>query len=640
MRRLKQFLVVMTMLGALGYSLSSTKVEAKVFGGPPLGFTGAPGEGTCVGCHYTYGQPNPPNTGGSVQISGVPANYTPGQSYTVTVTVTHPTARRWGFEITPIIGEGGSAGTGTLTLIDTVRTIKREANPAGSPRTYISHYTEDINSPLAEDGTYPGKVGSNSWSFTWTAPTVSSGEITFYAVGNAANNQVSPEDDYIYATSLVTRAPNSAPVFATLANRIVGFGDRISFTVSATDPDGSALTYSASALNNSTFDPATHRFTFIPTAEQAGERQVTFTASDGSLQTTKTVTLMVQAEGSPSLTALDKPGTLPDYLDYARVSGLDLTAIGDFGAGAKLVFNGLELTTQAAISGAPGMVAQIPSAELLDPGAYVVRVRLANGTLTNARTLALVTAITPQAAAMVNSASYGASVAPGQLASLFGSDLIVGAEAGIAQTLPLPRSLRATSVYVDGVAAPLFYAGSGQINLQLPYATASGTASVVVLRDDGIAAQGTAQIANLAPAIFTLNSSGEGQAAALNGDFSPNGDATLGAQFKRVRKGEFIIIYASGTGRGLVNATTGQPIEVKDGVVASADPLIITSPITPTVTIGGQAAMTAFSGLAPGFVGLWQLNIQVPATAPSGAAVELLITYGGQSSNRVKIAIE
>src|SRR5262245_48574578 len=77
-------------------------VHAKITPGPPLGFTGAPGEGTCVGCHYTFNQPNPPNSGGKIEITGLPANYTLGQSYTVTVMVSHPTARAWGFELTAL----------------------------------------------------------------------------------------------------------------------------------------------------------------------------------------------------------------------------------------------------------------------------------------------------------------------------------------------------------------------------------------------------------------------------------------------------------------------------------------------------------------------------------------------------------
>ncbi|MBX3278307.1 MAG: hypothetical protein KF868_09920 [Acidobacteria bacterium] len=639
MKLLKHFVIVCAALGAIAYFVMNERVEAKVFGGPPLGFTGAPGEGTCVGCHYTFGVPNPPGSGGSVQISGIPSNYTPGASYTVSVTVAHPTARRWGFALTAITPEGSSTAAGSFTLIDVIRTIKRDSDASGFPRTYITHYTERENSPLSEDGTFPEKPDFNTWSFTWIAPAASSGDVAFYAVGNAANNQVSPEDDYIYTTSFTARAPNTAPVFAALSPRILAPGDRIAFTVSATDAENQPLSYSASALDNSSFDPSTRRFVFEPSSEQTGPQEVTFTVSDGSLDAEITVMLDVVAEGPALLAALDKAGEGSDYLDHASVSGLQLTAIGEFGSGAKVLFNGFELTSQTALLNNPGITAQIPAAELVLPGAYAVRVLLPDGSLTNARTFVLASSINAQSAATVDAAGFRPELAPGQIAAMFGTLLIAGSDNAIADATPLPKSLGNSVVYIDGVAAPLFFASTGQINYQIPYGASSGTAQAVIHRDDGIASQGTIQIADAAPGIFTLNSSGQGQAAALNLDFSPNGDPALGSQFKPVQRDGFIILYAAGTGTDLIDAATMEPFLPVDGVAAPFDRLIATSEI-PVVTIGGRTATVTFSGLANGFVGLWQINVRVPADAPTGAAVELAFTYRDRPANTVTIAVE
>ena len=60
----------------------------------------------------------------------------------------------------------------------------------------------------------------------------------------------------------------------------------------------------------------------------------------------------------------------------------------------------------------------------------------------------------------------------------------------------------------------------------------------------------------------------------------------------------------------------------------------------PTVTIGGVQARVLFSGMAPGYVGLWQINAEVPANVTPGPAVSLTITAGGVSSNTVTIAVE
>ena len=60
----------------------------------------------------------------------------------------------------------------------------------------------------------------------------------------------------------------------------------------------------------------------------------------------------------------------------------------------------------------------------------------------------------------------------------------------------------------------------------------------------------------------------------------------------------------------------------------------------PTVTIGGMAADVVFSGLAPGFVGLYQVNVQVPAEASTGDEVEVVLTIGGVTSNTVTVAVQ
>lgn len=605
------------------------QAHAKISPGPPLGFTGAPGEGTCVGCHYTFSQPNPPNTGGKVEITGLPTSYTPGQNYTVTVTLTHPTARAWGFELTLLDQNGASANSGALTVTDSATVLKRDSNASGQPRTYLSHN--------GEAGIARGRTGANSWSFRWTAPAGNVGDITFYAAGNAANNQVSPEGDYIYTTSVAVRAPanaNRPPAFANLVDRVLGVGDKIAFTVVANDPDNTPVTITASTLANATFDAASKRFTFTPAANQLGAQQVTFTASDGQAQTQQIINLQVLNEGAPALSGLAKPSGPAKYLDSAAATMIELTAEGSFGAGAVVLFNGLPLTTQAT---AGGLAATIPGSELSNAGAYVVRVRLGN-TLTNARVLALAATINPQTATTVAAASYAAPVAPGEISALFGTELVAGNGTAAASTLPLPISLQGATVYVSGVAAPLFFVAGAQINYQLPHSTAAGAATVVVLRDDGVAAHGTVNVNAAAPALFAADASGRGQAAAQNSDYSRNGDPAITPQAKRARKGDFIILYASGAGAQFINAANNQPLTIKDGEAAPGNPLASTA-LLPAITIGGKSATVYFSGLAPGFVGLWQLNVQVPADAPSGAAVEVVMSYGG-TANRVTLAVE
>jgi len=634
-QRIKKLVALGLVLAAFGFFAFSRQttpsVHAKISPGPPLGFTGAPDEGVCTGCHYTFGQPNPPNSGGKVEITGLPAVYTPGQTYTVTVTVSHPTARAWGFEMTAIDANGTSSTVGSMTVVNATTTLKRDSTASGQVRTYFSHNDEA--------GIAKGKMGSNSWAITWTAPAATVGDITFYAAGNAANNQVTPEDDYIYTTSVVVKSPtnpNRAPVFAALPDRFLGVGDKISFTVLATDPDNQPVTITASALANASFDSTTKRFTFTPAANQLGAQQVTFTASDGQLQTRQTVTLQILNETSAALTGWSKPSGPSPYLDSRNATMIELTAHGVFGAGATLLFNGLPLTTQTVSN---GLFAAIPASELGNAGAFVVRVKHGANTLTNARLLALASTVNPQTATTVDAASYATTVAPGQIVALFGADLVPGTGVAAANSLPLPRSLQGVTAYVNGVAAPLFFVSDDQINYQTPYSTASGAASIVILRDDGIAAHGSVNVAPAAAALFSTDASGRGQAAAQNSDFTRNGDPATTPQAKRARKGDFVILYGSGVGAQLVNANNNQPIAIKDGEAAPGNPLAATATL-PAVTIGGKNATIYFSGLAPGFVSLWQLNAQVSNDAPSGAAVEVVVNFGGRTANRLTIAVE
>jgi uncharacterized protein (TIGR03437 family) len=84
-----------------------------------------------------------------------------------------------------------------------------------------------------------------------------------------------------------------------------------------------------------------------------------------------------------------------------------------------------------------------------------------------------------------------------------------------------------------------------------------------------------------------------------------------------------------------LGAVSNQPA---DGAAAPSGPLAETS-VTPTVTIGGVTGNAIFSGLAPGYVGLYQVNALVPASVASGSAVPVSISIGGTASNTVTIAV-
>ncbi len=225
---------------------------------------------------------------------------------------------------------------------------------------------------------------------------------------------------------------------------------------------------------------------------------------------------------------------------------------------------------------------------------------------------------------VVNGASFAPApdntVAPGSIISIFGANLTTG-ETRLASTLPLPGTLGGATVTVNGRAAPLYYVSPGQINAQFPVEVSGTTsASVVVSTAAGASPPEPAPTAPVAVGVFSLDSTGRGAAAVLHLD-----GRVVNTQ-QPARRGEAVQIFATGLGATLPPLASGTP--------AGNSPLVATVE-TPVVLVGGIRAAVLFSGLAPGFVGLNQVNIAVPANAPAGSAVELLV---GQS-NRTTIAI-
>ena len=233
---------------------------------------------------------------------------------------------------------------------------------------------------------------------------------------------------------------------------------------------------------------------------------------------------------------------------------------------------------------------------------------------------------------LVSAASFTGGSAAGSIVSLFGSGLATGT-ANSNGVLPLPPTLLTTSVQVNGIAAPLFYVSSTQINFQVPWEVAgqsqvSVTASLGTQKSTPV----SLALAPLAPGIFATNGGGTGQGAVLIAGTAflaaPTGFA---AGSRPASGGEFLSIYCTGLG-----ALTSQPTS---GTPSTATPSpTTTTPVT--VMIGGVSVQPQYSGPAPGFVGLYQVNIQVPSQVSAGSQIPLTLIMNGVSSNSVTVAIQ
>ncbi len=206
---------------------------------------------------------------------------------------------------------------------------------------------------------------------------------------------------------------------------------------------------------------------------------------------------------------------------------------------------------------------------------------------------------------IVNGANYlpiTNPVAPGEFVTLFGSGL--GPSSVATAALPYPATLKNVGVSLDGTTAPVQLAGSGQINCIVPYELSDPFAVFQVIHQ-GVSSNTVSLFSDTsAPGVFTLDQSGIGSAAALHPDGSivnANNPATVG---------EEIAVYATGLGA----VTPASP----DGVGATTTTLSYTDD-TFGVNVDNVQATVAFSGLAPGFAGLYQVNFVVPEIPDSGA---------------------
>jgi uncharacterized protein (TIGR03437 family) len=206
----------------------------------------------------------------------------------------------------------------------------------------------------------------------------------------------------------------------------------------------------------------------------------------------------------------------------------------------------------------------------------------------------------------------GAPLAPGTIVQIFGSGL--AATTG-STNVPLPTVLNGTSVVIGGQLAPLYYVSSNQINAQLPVDLVPGQEyQVLVVANNAYTTPESIRIAPATPGIARF---ANGVVIAQHSDF------TLVTQDSPAKPGEYLVAYLAGMG------LTDTPVGT--GAQAPSSPLAAVN-ISAAVAIDGTTAPILFAGLTPGFVGLYQINFQVPADTKTGNR-KLEITQAGQAAN-------
>jgi len=240
--------------------------------------------------------------------------------------------------------------------------------------------------------------------------------------------------------------------------------------------------------------------------------------------------------------------------------------------------------------------------------------------------------------ASVNAGSYLEGGASSAIIASFGTDLAAGVE--VANKLPLPTELGGVSVLVDGLPAGLFFVSPTQINYQAPDDLLPGAAMVTVMRNGQVAAQGSLELGQVSPSIFTADSSGRGVPAGLllrvraNGQqsYEPlanyEGGKVTPVTIKRNAGDKlYLVLYGTGwRGGGDTDNNAG------NGVAENLE-----------VTIGNAKAPVLFAGAAPGFAGLDQMNLEIPDGLTGSASLLVKVSDGDGNvtrTNTVTILIQ
>jgi uncharacterized protein (TIGR03437 family) len=323
------------------------------------------------------------------------------------------------------------------------------------------------------------------------------------------------------------------------------------------------------------------------------------------------------------LTSLATPLTIQDSSAYfletgstdaqitLRISASDLASV----LASTVLVNGQAVNAQLDL-GSGNFNVTIPAAMRSSAGTLLVQARSATGLLSAPITIVVAPAasVNTQALVTTDAAKFGNLVAPEAIVAGFGTRL--ASQTVTATTLPLPTSLDGTSVYVNGIAARLFFVSANQINYQVPGNINIGPATVVVVAKDGAVSRGQLNVSQSTSALFTSNSTGAGAPAAVASADGQVFNILMGnpdGTPREIAAGNFVALFGT-------------------GLRFSSTPMAI--------TIGTTNVTPLFVGAQGGFDGLDQVNLQIPQSMAGAGEVNLTFTLDGKASNPVRLKIK
>jgi uncharacterized protein (TIGR03437 family) len=417
--------------------------------------------------------------------------------------------------------------------------------------------------------------------------------------------------------STITTTDNGAWLTFTLGgNHIVYTSYQLRVTAQPGQPEGTytgtvVLSGSNSSADNKAVNVGMH-VTSQPIL-QIPTSPITFNLVQGQAPQTYNVAFQNLGLGSLSISGATTSGG--SWLSASAAGGTSANITADPGAlSAGSYFGSVTLASNAANTGVP-----VP-----------VRVNVMG---TAGPTVAF--------GGVVDNAGFvnGQAVASGSIAAVFGTQLSTTGPAN-ASGFPLPTTLGGVQVLVNGVAVPLFYTDANQADVQIPFGLVTASVLVQVLRNGQPSNRVSATVDSVAPRLFALRQlpgapDGNAYGAVLNSDATLALPANLAPGSHPARPGDVLTIFALGLGPVSPAVNTGAP-------APSVEPLARTTNAVQLVygsgTGGSVTANTLYSGLAPFFAGLYQINVLLPQGVPTGN-VPVTISMQGHVSNIVDMAV-
>jgi uncharacterized protein (TIGR03437 family) len=485
------------------------------------------------------------------------------------------------------------------------------------------------------DGTKLTAPGTYSGTITVTAPGAGNSPATInvtVTVGGGA--LVAP------TTTLTFTQVTGGPVPAAQSIAVTGSPGSLNFTTS-TSAGTPWLTVSppAGTTPGSVLVSATAGS--MPVGQYNGSVIITSPGASGS---PITVPVVFNVVGSQSITANPTSLTFTYNIGQTAPAAQSLV-VNSTGTGAAIsaqvqytgTGNGGWLQVTPPTSTAPTTLTVTASPGSLSAGTYNATINITSTSALNALNVPVTLTVNqipkPVITAIGNAASYSTGgVSPGENIVIFGTGIGPAAVvSGSVTNNVWSTTTGNTRVLFDGVAAPVIYSSATQTSVMVPYGVNGRTTTSIVVEYSGVQSNPISfNVVPAAPGIYTLNQQGNGPGAILN----QNG-VTVNGSASPAPRGNVVSVYMTGEGQ------TNPP--GVDGAIIPAVLSALKNPVLKvTATIGGIDAPVQYAGSAAGLIsGVMQVNVMIPANAPVGGQVPIVITVGSAATQAgVTIAVQ